>query len=216
MTNANENAQADVATELNGYKAGTQDFTHSKSKDKGLPDGVTMSVYFPEIAELQALLAQAGQLGDTVRTAMSNGMKQIFRNHGVGGYPDPVSLAILESNEVARAAAAKDKGAALAIRRDGINSIIAFITAQGVPAAAVAKCGGWLNSKDMNALAAQNPATRGNIHTLAGSWIGSLSDTEKANYGKLIATLDTALKGEVVEADAFAIAPAETDEETAG
>jgi hypothetical protein len=193
------------AVELSGYKAGSQDFTHSKSKEKGLPDGITMSVYFPSLEEIQSLLIQSGQLGDTVRTAVSNGMKQIFRNHGVGGYPAPISLAVIESNEVARAAAAKDKGAALGIRRDAINSFVAFITAQGVPAAAVAKCAGWLNSKDMNALAAQNDATRNNIHALAGAWIGSLSEAEQTTFSKLIATLDTALKGETVEADAFAV-----------
>lgn len=205
-TNAN-NAGGNAADPVQaGYTPGLQEFTHSKSKEKGLPDGIQMQVYFPTLEEVQALLVADGQLGDTVRTAVSNGFKQIFRNHGVGSYPDPVNLTVLESNEVARAAAAKDKGQALAIRRDGINSFVAFITAKGVPAAAVTKLGGWLNSKDMNALAAQNDDTRGNVHVLAGLWIGGLSDTDKTNFSKLIATLDTALKGEVVEADAFALA----------
>jgi len=166
---------------------------------------VTMQVYFPTLEEISVLLESDGQLGDTVRTAVANGFKQIFRNHGVGGYPDPVSLEVLEANELARAAAAKDKGQALAIRRDGINSFIAYITAAGVPAAAIAKLGGWLNSKDMNALAAQLEPTRNNVMKLAGGWVDSLSDADQTLYTKVITTLDTALKGETVDADAFAI-----------
>lgn len=183
------------------YLAGLQEIVVGKNLKAG-KEGTTHDIYFPTLEEVVANIQTDSVLGETLRTSLTNGLKQLTRNHVTGGYPDPSTLDQLVANEAARELASKDKGEALKVRRAAIQSFIDFATAAGVPAAATAKMSGWLNSKDMNALAAQKEATRNNIGKLAAAWCEQLP--ENSGYDKVVATLSTALDGEQVEADDFA------------
>lgn len=211
MTTQNGTAPTPAAEAQSANKT-TVDFNYGKNKDTN-PNGTTVQVYYPSVEEIiTALPDLKNPLSNILFVAMTNGMKQLFRNHVNGGYPAPDSIAQIIKNEAARAEASKDKGAALQLRRDAINGFAAFITGLGVKEAAVAKMTSWLNSKDMNALAAQKEATRANIAKLAQDWIDSLTAEQADQYTKVIETIGTALQGETVDADAFSLGD---DEEAA-